>query len=250
MNFLVAALLSLTVPITSASPNPLPPLKPVLSSNGWGPAETNRSNGEQDDDDGGRLTVGGATFANGVGVHAPSRLTYRVPPGCSVLMTSVGVDDEVHEKGSVTFEVYGDDALLYRSPRLTGRDAAVKARVDVRGRRDLRLVVTDAGDGNDSDHADWGDVRLEGCAGSAGTRALGGPRPGVPVGAPLVITRGGRYTGVYESRNPDVAAVTIRTSEPVTLEDCSLRGNGHLITGTRVRLTVRRCHAQGLNPNV
>ncbi|WP_169737196.1 hypothetical protein [Deinococcus pimensis] len=65
-----------------------------------------------------------------------------------------------------------------------------------------------------------------------------------------MITRGGRYTGVYESRNPDVAAVTIRTSEPVTLEDCSLRGNGHLITGTRVRLTVRRCHAQGLNPNV
>jgi alpha-galactosidase len=31
---------------------------------------------------------------------------------------------------------------------------------DVTGARLVRLVVTDAGDGIDSDHADWGDARL------------------------------------------------------------------------------------------
>jgi hypothetical protein len=34
--------------------------------------------------------------------------------------------------------------------------------VDVTGRTQLRLVVTDAGDGDDFDHADWGSPSLGG----------------------------------------------------------------------------------------
>jgi hypothetical protein len=43
---------------------------------------------------------------------------------------------------------------------LTGFDPPQKVRVDVKGVRRLILAVTDAGDGNDFDFADWGNARL------------------------------------------------------------------------------------------
>jgi hypothetical protein len=69
---------------------------------------------------------------------------------------------------------------------------------------------------------------------------------------PITITKGGTYTGNWQSLDPDVAAVTINTSEPVTLQNCNLRSRGHLITDGQenVKLTVRGCKAVGLNPNV
>ena len=35
--------------------------------------------------------------------------------------------------------------------------------------------------------------------------------------APLVITKGGTYTGTWESTNRSTPAVTVNTSEPVTI---------------------------------
>lgn len=68
---------------------------------------------------------------------------------------------------------------------------------------------------------------------------------------PVVITKGGTYTGAWQSLNPDVAAIRIRTSEPVTIQDCWLRGRGALIKGSGdIKVTVRNCRGYGLNPNV
>jgi hypothetical protein len=70
--------------------------------------------------------------------------------------------------------------------------------------------------------------------------------------APITITKGGVYTGNWESLNPDVPAVTINTDEPVTIQNCNLRSRGDFIKHGRdkVNLTVRGCRAVGINPNI
>ncbi|MHA6249945.1 Ig-like domain-containing protein, partial [Pontibacter sp. CAU 1760] len=67
---------------------------------------------------------------------------------------------------------------------------------------------------------------------------------------PLVITKGGTYSGNWESRNSEEAAVEIRTSEPVIIENSSIRGAGYLIKswGYSANLTVRHTKGYGLTP--
>ena len=70
--------------------------------------------------------------------------------------------------------------------------------------------------------------------------------------AALVITRGGTYTGSWESNDANVPVILIKTAEPVLIEGCTLRGRGNLIE-TRIEhanVTVRKTHCVGLNPNV
>ncbi|MGW1496555.1 NPCBM/NEW2 domain-containing protein [Streptomyces sp. NPDC002402] len=124
--------------------------------NGWGPVERDLSNGEKATGDGRTLTVGGTTYARGFGTHAGSAITYYLGGGCSALTTGVGIDDEAGgSNGSVVFRVYRDDALVADSGRVTGADAARQLTADLTGGLEVRLVVTDGGDGIDYDHADW-----------------------------------------------------------------------------------------------
>ena len=62
----------------------------------------------------------------------------------------------------------------------------------------------------------------------------------------LIITRGGTYTGgEYES-------IAINTSEPVVIENLTLRGGRHLITShyKHANVTIRNVRGYGVNPNV
>ncbi|UPL50273.1 hypothetical protein [Hymenobacter sublimis] len=70
--------------------------------------------------------------------------------------------------------------------------------------------------------------------------------------AVLVITRGGTYSGRYESNSSERACIRIATTEPVILENCVLRGPGRLIDATTggARLTVRNCRGYGLPPTI
>ncbi|MFI7544016.1 glycoside hydrolase family 2 TIM barrel-domain containing protein [Actinoplanes sp. NPDC049599] len=128
--------------------------------NGWGPAERDRSNGEQGAADGNPLTVGDVVHPKGIGVHAVSTVVVELGGDCTRLRTDVGVDDETGSAGSVTFEVRGDDTLLARTGVLTGADPAQRLDVDVTGVRRLELRVTDGGNGNGNDHADWASARI------------------------------------------------------------------------------------------
>lgn len=69
-------------------------------------------------------------------------------------------------------------------------------------------------------------------------------------GGNLVITRGGRYSGHWHSDDPDRAAVTVRTTQPVELVDCRLTGRGMLVSApvAGADLTVRGCTAEADNP--
>ena len=70
------------------------------------------------------------------------------------------MDQEVGTKGSVVFQVWADGVKLHDSGVLTGSAPPQTVSVDVSGRRQLSLVVTDGGDGVNSDHADWADARV------------------------------------------------------------------------------------------
>ena len=140
----------------------------VSATNGWGPVEFDRSSGEQGLGDGRALTIGGRIFGKGLGVHAFSVLSYDLGGRCSTFSASLGLDDEVGDRGSVVFQVYGDDRKLYDSGVLRGHDAARSVGVGVSGVKALKLIVTDAGDSIDYDHANWADARLSCASSTAG----------------------------------------------------------------------------------
>jgi hypothetical protein len=129
-------------------------------TNGWGPAEKDRSNGETGASDGRVITLGGRTYAKGLGVHAASELRYALGGAYATFIADVGVDDETGAYGSVVFQVYADGVKLFDSGVMTGTTATKPVSIGVGGRSVLRLVVTDAGNGNGSDHADWAGARL------------------------------------------------------------------------------------------
>lgn len=69
---------------------------------------------------------------------------------------------------------------------------------------------------------------------------------------PIIISRGGTYVGNWQSLDPAVPAVEIRTDEPVTIERSNIRGRGRLINvpWNHSKVTVRNTRATGLNPQV
>jgi glucose/arabinose dehydrogenase len=133
-------------------------------SNGWGPAERDLANGENGVGDGGPLRLNGVTYTKGLGVHAASDITFALN-GAYVRFTSdIGVDDAVGSSGSVVFQVFADGTQLYDSGLMTGSTATRTVDVDLTGRQNLRLVVTNGGDppatANWYDHANWADAQL------------------------------------------------------------------------------------------
>jgi hypothetical protein len=59
-----------------------------------------------------------------------------------------------------------DDQVAWQSNLLTGGDGRALARVSIAGKTRLKLVVTDGGNGNASDHANWAGARVTGCGGA------------------------------------------------------------------------------------
>ncbi|HEX5903693.1 MAG TPA: NPCBM/NEW2 domain-containing protein [Actinomycetota bacterium] len=132
----------------------------VDASNGWGPPEIDRSNGERAPDDGGPIVIGTSAYDQGIGAHAPSRIVVELDGRCSLFLADVGLDEEVGDRGSVVFEVWGDGARLAVSGIVRGPQAAVPIAADLEGVSRMELVVKPGGDGNAFDHADWGNARL------------------------------------------------------------------------------------------
>ncbi|MFS8098920.1 glycoside hydrolase family 97 catalytic domain-containing protein [Lentzea alba] len=148
-------------------PPPVPPngaqvsdLPFMSETNGWGPVERDRSNGESSGGDGNALSIGGVTYTKGIGVHAPSEISVYLGRGCGRFTAKVGLDDEIAQPGSVAFQVFGDDQLLHDSGVRTGKGPALPIDVDVTNVRMLSLRVTDGGDGRNFDHADWAEAVL------------------------------------------------------------------------------------------
>lgn len=102
------------------------------------------------------------SFERGVGAHSNSTIIYDLSDKDYGYFTSyVGVDRQMYGTvGSVTFEVYVDGEKKFDSGLMTSREAMQYLEVDINGAKELKLVVTDGGNGIGSDHGTWGDAKL------------------------------------------------------------------------------------------
>ncbi len=116
---------------------------------GWGQPHAGRSV------DNNPLKIHGQEFRHGVGTHAMSEMHVDLHGAAERFVSMVGVDDEVSQKGTVTFEVWVDSKKVAESGRMETGDAPKRLQADLHGAKRLSLLVGDCGDGISFDHADW-----------------------------------------------------------------------------------------------
>lgn len=146
----------------------------VSATNGFGPVEKDKSNGDGGDGDGTTIKLNGVSYSKGLGVHANSTIIYNLNGNYARFKSDIGLDDEVDiaNQGSVGFEVYADNILVYQSPTMTNNTSTISLDIDVTGKNQLKLVVNNGGDNTNYDHADWANARLElPCSSSGDTQA-------------------------------------------------------------------------------
>jgi len=101
------------------------------------------------------LRLGKKTYADGIGVHAYTALTYKLDGAYERFDALVGVDDSVSPAGSVVFRVKADGRTLHETKTLRGGTGAVRISVDVTAVRTLILECDVADELDLSDHANW-----------------------------------------------------------------------------------------------
>lgn len=134
------------------------------ASNGWGPVERDRSNGEEHRGDGGPLRIAGVGYRRGLGVHADSDVRIVLPGYCPTLRARIGIDDEGDPNGNpqaaqVQFVVLGDGREVYRSGTRRWGQPALLLDLDTSGFHTVTLRVDGLGFVG-HDHADWADAKL------------------------------------------------------------------------------------------
>ena len=132
------------VPLTSMA---LSRVKPTSAKVGWIRPAYNRVPGEEK-----LLSVGGDYFASGIYAHAPAEHTYRLGGKWRRLTGKCGIQGT--NAGTVVFKIFGDEKLLWESPKVSAGNA-IDYDVDLTSIDGLKLVVTDAGDGNGGDWGVW-----------------------------------------------------------------------------------------------
>jgi hypothetical protein len=75
-------------------------------------------------------------------------------------LPDVGVDDKQTSGGSVVFQVFADGIKIYDSGVMGPTTATKSVNLSVANVQQLKLVVTDGGNGISFDHADWAGARV------------------------------------------------------------------------------------------
>lgn len=107
-----------------------------------------------------KIRVNDQDYEKGIGALSGSELVYTLDGTWDRLAGHVGMDDEVGNGGSVMFRVYADGNIIFESPRQTSASVKQLMELNIRGVKELRLVLLDCGDGSENDHGDWVDVKL------------------------------------------------------------------------------------------
>ncbi len=159
MSLMVSGLLP-SQPVCAADSSPagllwLADLDLTKMTSGWGKPLPNQSIQGQP------LTLAGHVYKNGVGTHADSLLFINLKGSATRFTSSLGVDDETGKKGSIQGKIYGDGKKLFDSGIIKGGAEPAAIDLNVEGLQQLILVITDAGDGADYDHADLADAAIE-----------------------------------------------------------------------------------------
>jgi alpha-galactosidase len=194
---------------------------------GWGDPHANKSV------DNHPLFIDGKRFEHGLGTHAVSYFRIALGGTAQSFSATVGVDDEVGQQGSVTFEVYGDGKLLWESGVIRGGDPAKTVSADLHGVKTLVLHVGDGGDDINFDHADWADGKIAMLSGQP--VALAPPRePAVvltPKPSPRPRINGARVFGVRPG-SPFLFTIPATGERPMTFAAQGLPAGLHVDPAT------------------
>jgi len=108
---------------------------------------------------GGALISAGRRHSRGIGVHAPSRLTWQLDGAWRQLRGAVAIDDSVlllPHRGSVIFRVHVDGELRWESGLVRGgRPPLTLPPIDLAGAKNLELEVDMATRFHVADRANW-----------------------------------------------------------------------------------------------
>ncbi|MFB3788625.1 MAG: NPCBM/NEW2 domain-containing protein [bacterium] len=117
------------------------------------------------------LQIGSTLYRYGLGTHANSRIEYEIPGEYQWFECMVGLDAEVRpnyearpDRATVIFSVWINGEQRYASPLMFPPMPPQRVMLplpETKGFNRLRLEVSDAGDGNNSDHADWALARVK-----------------------------------------------------------------------------------------
>ncbi|MDK0617181.1 NPCBM/NEW2 domain-containing protein [Clostridium perfringens] len=136
-------------------------LTPKQASNGWGTVRKDKSIS------GGviGLTRDGdfVDYNKGLGLHSNAEYVYDLEgKDYDYFESYVGVDKAMSSRpsSSVIFKVLVDGEEKFNSGVMRGTTPQKYVKVDLKNAKELKLIVSDAGDGNTSDHASWGDAKL------------------------------------------------------------------------------------------
>ena len=127
-----------------------------LAQQTWGKATADKSLSGQS------LLINGRRFEHGVATHSVGYIAIDLRERAERFSSFVGVDDDaIGHPGTVIFKVLVDGKEVWSSGTMKPNAPAKKVDVDLKGARALLLVVEDAGDGYEFDHADWCDAQIQ-----------------------------------------------------------------------------------------
>lgn len=107
------------------------------------------------------LKIAGKRYPWGIGVHADSELTFALNGRFQEFRADIGLAAREDQRGSVVFSVLGDGKELYRSKVVTAAEGQpIPVTLSVQGVKELTLQVTNAGDLDLGDAANWGSARV------------------------------------------------------------------------------------------
>ncbi|MCH8619603.1 NPCBM/NEW2 domain-containing protein [Undibacterium sp. TS12] len=87
------------------------------------------------------MQMNGLRFRKGLGIAGNSEIAYQLKGDWQTFRADVGIDDSCRNNGSLQFQVWGDDKLLFDSGLITA-PAVVKPELDIRGISKLKLKTT------------------------------------------------------------------------------------------------------------
>lgn len=153
-----------TAPVAeTAATHHLSDLKPVaVQQNDDFPLQTNLSVEKN------VLSAAGTLYRYGLGIQAPTQVTYALDNKCTGLKGSLALDDEVATtnpdydkwgKPGFSGKIVADGTTIWQSGELSTVNRKEDFQLDLTGVKQLQLV-TDAGATDAYDHADWLDLGL------------------------------------------------------------------------------------------
>ena len=107
------------------------------------------------------LSIGGRRFERGLGTHAPGEIVFDLGRRHTRFQADAGLDDNGGPAGSVVFRVTLDGKPAFDSGLVRFGEPARHIALDVSGVSELRLAVSDGGNGVQHDHADWANAAVD-----------------------------------------------------------------------------------------